>query len=387
MDWNDQERERAPQAELLLNTPSRLLPLDTLRGLIMVLMALDHASHFVAQQHPPGEYWGGPFPEYQHALPFFIRVITHLAAPGFFLLIGMSLELFAASRQKEGWGRVRISLHLVLRGLLLIALQLLVVNRAWELSPGGWVPSLYVGVLFALGGSMILGSLLLWLQPEVLLGMTGVLVLAVELFFVNPGYFSQSFSVPARLLLIPGGTRELWANYPVLPWLGLTVFGLACGHWLLTDRRLAYDRAIKLAGLFLATFFALRFLNGFGNVRPWSGGNWIAFLNPVKYPPSLTFLLLTTGTNLLLLGLFSRAGEVVQKVFQPLVIFGRVPLFFYLLHLFLYAAMGWLLTPQGSSLPTMLLLWFLGLLLMYLPCLWYGRFKTSRPVGSLWRFF
>jgi hypothetical protein len=74
-------------------------------------------------------------------------------------------------------------------------------------------------------------------------------------------------------------------------------------------------------------------------------------------------------------------------VFQPLVIFGRVPLFFYLLHLFLYAAMGWLLTPQGSSLATMLPLWFLGLLFMYLPCLWYGRFKMSRPVGSIWRFF
>ena len=82
--------------------PSRLLSLDGLRGLIMVLMALDHANHFIAQQHSPGEYWGGPFPAYRDVLPFLTRLVTHLCAPGFFFLMGVSMFLFANSRRKQG---------------------------------------------------------------------------------------------------------------------------------------------------------------------------------------------------------------------------------------------------------------------------------------------
>ena len=142
----------------------RLIPLDALRGLVMVLMALDHANHFIAQQHSPGEYWGGPFPAYHSALAFLTRLVTHLSAPGFFFLMGVGMVLFADSRRKRGWGEGAIVRHLLVRGGLLVVLQLLVVNRAWELSPGGWGLDIYIGVLFALGGTMILGSALLWLR-------------------------------------------------------------------------------------------------------------------------------------------------------------------------------------------------------------------------------
>lgn len=386
MDWNAQGRDCASRPDPAYSGTPRLFPLDALRGLIIILMALDHANHFIAQQHPPGEYWGGPFPAYYDALTFFTRLVTHLAAPGFFLLMGMSMVLFAAARRKSGWGKAKISLHLSMRGLILIALQILVVNRAWELSSGGWALNAYVGVLFALGAAMMLGSLVVWLKPGVLLVLTVGLVLVTALLVPNPGQWGQSYPVLARLILVPGGTTELWVNYPVLPWLGLVTFGLAFGNWLLVDRRQAYDLALKLAVAFLIAFFVLRLLDGFGNIRPRPGDTWIDFLNVVKYPPSITFLLLTTGTNLLLLGLLARAGEGLQKVFQPLLVFGRVPLFFYLAHLFLYAGLGLLLTPQGSNWPTMLLCWLLGLLILYPLCLWYGRFKRQRPTGSIWRF-
>ena len=91
--------------------------------------------------------------------------MTHLSAPGFFFLMGAGMLLFAVSRRKQGWSERAIFRHFWIRGAVLIALQFLIVNRAWELSPGGWGISLYVGVLFALGGTMILGSLLLRLQP------------------------------------------------------------------------------------------------------------------------------------------------------------------------------------------------------------------------------
>ncbi len=387
MDWNDQHRHPDAQSGPLNSGSQRLFPLDALRGLIIVLMALDHANHFIAQQHSSGEYWGGPFPVYHDVLAFLVRFFTHLAAPGFFLLMGMGLVLFAAARRKGGWGKTKVTVHLVLRGALLVVLQVLVVNRAWELSSGGWDLDLYIGVLFALGGTMMLGSLLLWLRPGYLLVLTGALNLVIDFLIPSPGQWEQTYSLFERLLLLPGGTRALWVNYPVLPWLGLVTFGMVFGNWLVADRERAYDGALKLAVAFLIAFFVLRFLDGFGSIRPRQGDTWLDFLNVVKYPPSITFLLLTTGTNLLMLSLLARAGKVLHKVLQPLVVLGRVPLFFYVIHLFLYAGLGRLLTPQGSSLPGMVLFWLLGLMVLYPLCFWYGRFKHRQAAGSLWRFF
>ena len=140
------------------NGGKRLLAVDALRGLIIVLMALDHANFFIAQQHSSGEYWGGSFPSYDHVLPFLTRVLTHLCAPGFFFLMGVGMLLFAESRRKLGWSELKIMAHFWLRGALLMVLQLTLINRAWELSPR-WGLETYIGVLFALGLAMILGSM------------------------------------------------------------------------------------------------------------------------------------------------------------------------------------------------------------------------------------
>jgi len=365
----------------------RLVPLDALRGLIIVLMALDHANHFIAQQHSPGEYWGGPFPVYHSALPFLTRLVTHLVAPGFFFLMGAGMVLFADSRRKRGWSEWAIVRHFLVRGGLLIALQLLVVNRAWELSPGGWGLDVYIGVLFALGGTMILGSLLSWLEPGVLLSLTGALVMGTELLTPDPSLWNQPLDPLRRVLLVPGGTPALWVNYPVLPWLGLVTFGMAFGHWLADDARRAFAQALKLGAAFVLAFTVLRALDGFGNVRPRQGDTWIDLLNVVKYPPSITFILLTTGVNLMIVGLFGRANEKLWRFLQPLVVFGRVPLFFYLAHLFLYAGLGLWLTPGGTSIPEMIPYWLLGLLILYPLCLWYGRLKHRQPASSILRLF
>jgi len=365
----------------------RLLPLDALRGLIMVLMALDHANHFIAQQHSPGEYWGGPFPAYDSALAFLTRLVTHLCAPGFFFLMGAGMLLFATSRRKQGWSKWAITRHFFLRGGLLIALQLLVVNRAWELSPGGWGLELYIGVLFALGGAMILGSSLVWLTPQVLLPLTAMLILGTELLTPDPGQWNQAFEPLARLLLVPGGNLQLWVNYPVLPWLGLVTFGMAFGHWLVDSPGKAFKRALGLGAVFILAFAALRTLDGFGNIRPRDGDTWIDFLNVVKYPPSITFTLLTMGVNLTMLGLLARASGKLRQFLQPLVVFGRTPLFFYLTHLFLYAGHGRWLTPGGTSIPQMVPCWLLSLLALYPLCLGYGRLKLRQPTNSILRFF
>ena len=118
--------------------PARLVAIDALRGLIMVLMALDHANHFVAQKHPPSEIWDGVFPIYYDPVAFWTRFVTHFCAPGFFLLMGVGMALLAHSRWEQGWSRWAVVRHFLVRGAVILALKLLLVNRAWELSPGGW---------------------------------------------------------------------------------------------------------------------------------------------------------------------------------------------------------------------------------------------------------
>ncbi len=350
-------------------------------------MALDHASIFVAHKHPPSEMWGGAFPIYYDDLAFLTRFVTHFCAPGFFLLMGIGMGLFAHSRQEQNWSKGQITRHFVIRGAAMIALKLLVVNRAWGLVPGGGGVSIYIGVLFALGANMILGSLLVWLKPAHLLGLAAFLLIGTELLVPDPGQWGQGMSLLNRLFLVPGGIAGsggqmlVWSNYPVLPWLELVTLGLAFGHWLAEDPDKAFSRAWKLGTAFLAVFLAVRALDGFGNIRPRMSDSWIDFLNPVKYPPSIAFTLMTTGVNLLALWLFSRAGKRLRTFAYPLVVFGRVPLFFYLAHLFLYAGLGYWLAPNGTSIPAMWPIWLLGLLILYPLCLGYGRLK-KKPAGA-----
>ena len=372
-------------AESNRHSASRLTPVDALRGLLMILMALDHVNWFVVRQHSTGEYWGGPFPVYHDALTFVTRLATHFSAPGFFLLMGVGMALFAHSRRQQEWSDWSIVRHFLIRGSVLIALQLLAVNLAWTLSPGGWGVETYIGVLFALGSTMILSSLLLRLKPAYLLMLTGALVLGTEWLAPDPGQWGQAFAPLSRILLVPGGDGHLWVNYPVLPWLELVTFGMVLGHWLEADRRRAYQRALWLGAAFLIAFFAMRYLGGFGNLRPRAGNTWIDFLNPVKYPPSIAFTLLTTGVNLILLSWFGRMREGLQRLVQLLVVFGRQPLFFYVTHLFVYAMLGLSLTPTGTSIPGMYPYWLLGLLVLYPMCLWYERLQHGSAERSLLR--
>ncbi|MFQ5923366.1 MAG: DUF1624 domain-containing protein [Anaerolineales bacterium] len=365
---------------------SRYLALDALRGLIIVLMALDHANYFVAQQHSSGEHWGGAFPAYSDGLTFLTRWVTHPVAPAFMFLMGAGMTLFAHSRRNKGWSEWEIIRHFLIRGGLLITLQLLVVNRAWQLGPTPF-PSVYIGVLFALGGGMILGSLFLRLGAWQLVSVAIALFIGTELLNPNPSEWGQIFDNPAGLLFgYSGGSMEFWSNYPILPWFELVIFGMAFGRWMIRDPERALNTGLALGLLFLIGFVILRTLDGFGNIRPRAADTWIDYLNVVKYPPAMTFTLVTMGLNLIVLWLFSKAGDLGRRLLRPFVVFGKAPLFFYLSHLFLYAVIGILFARSGTSIPEMYPYWLLGLLILFPPTLWYGVFKHRQPPNSLLRF-
>jgi uncharacterized membrane protein len=365
----------------------RYLDVDAVRGMLIVIMALDHANYFVAQQHSLGEYWGGPYPTYSGSIAFLTRLITHLAAPGFFLLMGVGMILFAKSRQRRGWNRWSVVRHFWVRGAILIIIQLLIVNRAWELSPGGWGMQYYIGVLFALGGTMILASMLLWLDSRLLIAITLLLFVGTELTHPDPNQWNLINQTPITLLFVyPGGDQALWSNYPIVPWLELVTFGLVFGSWLADDSDRAYRRGLILGGVFLLLFVLIRYLDGFGNIRPRAGASWIDFFNLVKYPPSMVFTFLTTGINLVLLWLFCRISMGKAAILEPLAIFGRTPLFFYLLHLFLYAALGRLLAPNGSSILKMYPTWVLGLIILFPLCIGYANVRQRRSLTHILRY-
>ncbi len=363
---------------------TRLLQVDALRGVIMVLMALDHANHFVAQKHSSGEHWGGNFPVYQDALSFLTRLVTHLSAPGFFFLMGVGMFLYAHSRRNAGWSEWQILRHFFIRGLILILLQFTLINQAWKLGPGEF-PQTYVGVLFALGCTMICVSLTLRLRPLHWLILAGVFFFGTELMHPDPSLWG--LNDPWELLfLYSGGSWEFWSNYPVLPWLELVFFGMVVGSWLKADSSKAAKQIFWLGLIFLVGFIVIRFGDGFGNIRLRAGDRWIDFLNVVKYPPSMAFSLMTTGVNLILLAGFCKIPDRESKWLMPLTVYGRVPLFFYIIHLYGYLALGAWFTPLGTSIPMMYPIWLLGLAILYPLCLMYGKFKVLHHTNPLLRY-
>lgn len=230
-----------------MNRPtSRLAPLDALRGVIIILMALDHANSFIAHGKLAPELWADLFLNYagQPPLTFLTRLAPHLAAPGFFFLMDAGMVLLADSRRQRGWSQGQITRHLLLRGGLLILLQFLLENPAWA-----WgkviVDTTYFGVLYALGGVMIIGTLSLRLPTRWLVGLSTALIVATQLLLPGTRTGFVAYPLPLRLWLLPGFSGDVLVLYPLMPWLGVTGLGMGYGRYLQNGRRPKAERRMK----------------------------------------------------------------------------------------------------------------------------------------------
>ena len=369
----------------------RIGTLDAWRGLIMALMAVDHVSAFVARRHA-AEYWGGAWTRYDSAAWFLTRFATHLCAPGFFFLMGAGMALFAASRLRLGWSEGRVAGFLCKRGLLLLAVNHLIENPAWGLGlfsgrvhgaeaamPGAVLPPLAVfTVLTGLGLAIVAAAPLLRCGDRVWWA-AGVLALAASAIFTpGPEHAADAYPLGLRLLFLPGQSGRAIVMYPLIPWFGLTAFGVLFGRWIARDPERPLRLAPWIGAALVAAAVALRAAGGFGNLRAPRDGSWIEFLNFIKYPPSLVFSLFLLGVNLMLARVVR--GEWLRTI-------GQAPLFFYIAHLYLYAAIGALCFRDGAGLAAMYAVWAAGLVPLYFSCRWYAKFKRSRPEESVWRFF
>lgn len=385
--------------EPVVSVGARYRSVDALRGLIMMIMAIDHASAFIARQHG-AEFWAGAMSYYSDAFPFLTRWITHVCAPGFFFLMGAGVYWSAAS-QRESAGRPgSAARRIVWRGFLIFALAQVLetpvmflqtllkpaavsVNQITAPPPNDGT-AVYWGfiVLSGLGLVLMVCGVLLRLRPWAWLAVSGLCIVATNGLLPASGVPGPWW---AAILLTPGISQHLIVIYPVIPWLAGAAAGMYFAHWWRGDPARAERRVWTIAAILIAVGVVVRAAGGWGNIRPARDAGWIEFLNNVKYPPSLVFWTMSLGLGLLLLYVLARLPEAVRSERSPLIVFGQTPLFFFVAHFYLLAICGLLLFREAASLEAAYAVWAAALAALYPVCAWYRRFKLSKPRESFWR--
>ena len=380
----------------------RLASLDVLRGLIMVVMALDHVGLFVGRFHS-NEMWAGAWTRYDSAIPFLTRFASHFCAPGFFFLMGAGMSLMADARIARGWSAGRVSRSILTRGIVLIGVATLLEVPAFLVGilsgppnpasnpefaiPGMTEPRWVLTVLFALGMSMATSAAFMHLRSWVWALLAAGALLATAITTPGPEHFATDYGLARSVLMLSRWSHGVWSLYPVVPWFGTAALGVLFGRWLTRDRRAALASLPWLGLGAIGLALALRVAGGFGNLRAPRDGSWTEFLNMIKYPPALVFTLVMVGGNLLMLAGLERTRAWTTSVGAILSVFGRAPLFYYIAHLWLFAAIGATWFRAGTGYGVVYLVWLAGLVPLYALTRWFGGFKTSTAPDSLWRLF
>jgi uncharacterized membrane protein len=370
----------------------RLASVDLLRGLVMIVMALDHTRDFFA---------AGGFNPRDVADPalFLTRWITHFCAPTFIFLAGISASLYGAQGRTTG----EVSRYLLTRGLWLVLIEFTVVRLGWMFAFD--LSNFVMQVIFAIGMSMIALAALVYL-PRWAVATIGLgMVLGHNML---DGVKAQSFGAAAPLwnllhqpgMLDLGGHIKLFALYPLVPWIGVMAAGYALGPVLTLPRAQRLRWLVALGLTTVAGFIVLRASNFYGDPASWVAydsllATVLSFVNCEKYPPSLLYLAMTLGPGLLLLAACDGArGRTVDAIAT----FGRVPFFYYVVHLFLihtlavlFAAVtqgdvGWLFggipagkpSGYGLGLPGIYAMWLVVIALLYPLCRWFASVKRTR---------
>jgi uncharacterized membrane protein len=391
---------RSPLATAELPSPSmasvlahprelaRLHSIDVLRGLVIVLMALDHVrDYFTDVRFDPLDL------TQTSGTLFMTRWITHFCAPIFIFLAGMSAQLVGRRCTP-----LQLSRFLFTRGAWLVVLELTVMNFAFNFNLR-YEMGVLLQVIWAIGASMIVLSALVRLPVRVVGAIGLVMIVGHNLLDgISPGQFG-AWAPLWNVLHVPGAIAGGYLLYPLIPWLGVMALGFAMGTLFDFEPERRRRMLLILGSSAIAGFVLLRLLNGYGDPQPWSvqesfGFTLLSFLDVAKYPPSLAYVLMTLGPALLLLAVLERARGRFADILET---FGRVPLFFYVLHFFLAhlaagvvaMAMGFGTTvltgsflefPKewGVGLPAVYVAWLLVIATLYPACRWYAALKRRR---------
>lgn len=377
-------------------TKYRIESIDILRGLIMLIMALDHTRDFFHLHSPLATDLATTTP-----VLFFTRWITHFCASLFVFLSGVSVNLAGGRRTKK-----HLSIFLIKRGLWLILVEWVLISFAFSLDP--LYHMIIFQVIWVIGVSMIILGLLIWLPMPVIAVIGGLLFFGHDILDYiklpdtgTAGFLWKLFFTAAGFFDPINKTHFLLILYAILPWTGVMI----CGYVMGQVYRPSFDperrkKILLSSGIILvALFIFLRAFNIYGDPAPWTvqkttALSVISFFNVSKYPPSLMYLCMTIGPGLLLLSVTEKTSNKLTRI---LIIYGNVPFFYYVLHFYLIRIFNIILffiqgytvkdviTPGqnfafhpaefGVNLFGVYVVWFLVIATLYLPCRWFSKYK------------
>ncbi|TDD98032.1 DUF1624 domain-containing protein [Flavobacterium cellulosilyticum] len=377
------------------NAPQRILSIDLLKGLVMVIMALDHTRDYF---HYSAFYFDPTDPTKSTLPIFFTRFITHFCAPAFSFLAGLSACLVGRRKSKS-----ELSSFLVKRGLWLVFIELTIVNFAWYFDLSFRNPSLIV--IWSLGISMIVLAALIHLPKKIILVFSILVIFGHNLLDTTHFTGNVLWAILHEYAIFNiSETHHLNVYYPIIPWIAVMSLGYYFGSFYdksydILKRKKVFNR-IGISALLLFVF--IRFINRYGDPIPWKdygtiSKDLISFLNPSKYPPSLLYLLMTLSGTILFL---ANSEKLKGKVVDFFSTFGRVPFFYYIIHIYvihlfalLFAQLtgfGWkimilptwvsevtALKGYGFPLSVVYAVWIGIILLLYPICKKFDNYKQS----------
>lgn len=385
--------------QALLQNQKRITSIDLLRGIVMIIMALDHVRDYFHT----GAFLFDPLDlEKTNAALFFTRWITHFCAPVFMFLAGTSAFLVGQKKSKK-----ELSYFLLKRGIWLVLLELTLINFGWNFDIT--FTNIYFIVIWALGLSMILLAGLIHLPFKLIL-LIAVLLVAGHNLLDNFHLSGNSLQAFGWALLhdqnfFSWQEKNFLVGYPILPWIGVMALGYCFGT--LYTSAYSSERRKKIlviiGGSAITLFIIFRFINMYGDPFPWSRQSsafysFLSFIKTQKYPPSLLYILMTLGPSVLFLAFAEKINNTASKVVS---VYGRVPMFYYVLHIFLIhllamAAAGlftdygwsvWILKQPlwfaeglkgyGFSLSIVYFVWAVVVIGLYPLCKRYDRYKSA----------
>jgi uncharacterized membrane protein len=366
---------------------ARIGSVDTLRGLVMAIMALDHTRNFFSTTGFNPRAVTDP-------LLFLTRWVTHFCAPTFILLAGLSAFLYG-----RGKSLGELSRFLLVRGLWLILIDLTLIKFGWRFELDLY--RLSAGVIFVIGASMVALSALIWL-PRWVIASLALLMIAGHNLLDNVraedlGEASGAWHVLHEPGLVPmGDSVTLYILYPLVPWIGVMASGYLLGPVIQLEQGKRQRILLAVGAAITVGFLVLRVTNVYGDPTPWtpqdtSLSTILSFFNCEKYPPSLLYLMMTLGTALILLALFEHVRGALASF---LATFGRVPFFYYVVHIYLIHALAVVTaftitgalatTPEiNFSLTGVYIVWLMVVVLLYPICRWFSKLKEKNS-GWWW---
>jgi uncharacterized membrane protein len=389
----------------IANRVRRVDSIDFLRGVIMIIMALDHTRDYF---HNDAFLYSPTDLDQTSVTLFFTRWITHYCAPVFVFLAGISAYLYGTRRTKK-----ELSFFLFTRGIWLVFAELFIISLERTFNP--YYPFFNLQVLFAIGVSMIVLSAAIYMNQRLILVMSILLIAGHNLLDnadvsgdSNPSFLWSLLHEPGQFTF---GRFTLSVHYPVLPWIGIMGIGYCLGGFYARGYDPAKRKKIfnSLGWGAIALFIILRSGNWYGDAAYWTSQknevfSFLSFLNVSKYPPSLLYILIMLGPALLFL---AHAEKPLNALAQKIIVFGRVPMFFYLAHILLihllalpgaiisgYQLSDMILTTRVNSSPELngygfdlaivYMIWIGVIVILYPFCKWFGRYKRTQQLTKPW---